>query len=145
MSNEDELIRREAARQGLTETTYRMLRVASTKEVQDIVNDLRSGPAQPSSIIPENNRLGPAERGTGWLPERPLRAPEGVDLIDRMCITADALERIQTAHERAKVALDLKAYQVQQEQEREARRRLRELDPVNSGLYKSKAELDRGE
>jgi hypothetical protein len=145
MSNEDELIRREAARQGLAETTYRMLRVAGTREVQDIVNDLRSGPAQPSSMIPENNRLGPAQRGTGWQKERPIQPPDGLNLIDQMCENQSALERIRTAHERAKVTLDLKAYQVQQEQEREARRRLRELDPVNSGLYKSKAELDRGE
>jgi hypothetical protein len=144
MSNEDELIRREAARQGLTETTYRMLRVASTKEVQDIVNDLRSGPAQPSSIIPENNRLGPAERGTGWQRERPIQPPEGVSLIDQMCENQSALERIRTAHERAKVTLDLKAYQVQQEQEREARRRDQELDPFNTGIYKTKDELDRG-
>jgi hypothetical protein len=62
-----------------------------------------------------------------------------------MCANADALERIRTAHERAKVTLDLKAYQIQQEQEREARRRDRELDPFNTGIYKTKDQLDRGE
>jgi len=142
---EDELIRQEAARRGISETTLRMYKAAPDSLVRDIVNDLRSGPARPSSIIPDNNRSGPAAPGSGWQKERPLRAPEGIDLIDRMCANADALERIQTAHERAKITLDLQAYEVQQQQEREARRRMHELDPCNTGIYKTKDQLDRGE
>jgi hypothetical protein len=142
---EGEIVRREARARGMTETQYRMLRACPTSLIQDIVSDLRGGPAQRSSIIPENNRSAPGAPGSGWQKERPLRAPEGVDLIDRMCATADALERIQTAHERAKVTLDLKAYELQQEQERESRRRDRELDPCNTGIYKTKEQLDRGE
>jgi hypothetical protein len=138
-------IRREAARHGLTVTKYLMMKAAPTSLVQDIVNDFRGGATQPSSIMPQRDRAGPAVPGSGWQKERPLRAPEGVDLIDRMCATADAVERIQTAHERAKVTLDLRAYELQQEQEREARRRDHELDPCNTGIYKSKDELDRGE
>jgi hypothetical protein len=144
-AEEAEIVRREAAKRGISETMYRMLRVADTKGVQDLVNDFRGGPTQSSSIMPQRDRSGPAERGSGWQKERPLRAPEGIDLIDRMCATADAVERIQTAHERAKVTLDLRAYELQQEQEREARRRDHELDPCNTGIYKTKDELDRGE
>jgi hypothetical protein len=142
---DDEIVRREARLRNMSETLYRMTRACPTSLMQDIANDLRSGPARPSSIIPDNNRSAPAAPGSGWQKERPLRAPEGVNLIDRMCDTADALERIQTAHERAKVTLDLRAYEIQREQELEARRRARELDPCNTGIYKTKDQLDRGE
>jgi hypothetical protein len=145
MADEEELLIAEAMRRGISVTTLRMYKACPDSLMRDIANDLRSGPAQPSSIIPENNRSAPGERGSGWQKERPLRPPEGYELIDRMCRTADAVERIQTAHERVKVTLDLRAYELQQEQEREARRRMHELDPCNTGIYKSKDELDRGE
>jgi hypothetical protein len=142
----DEIVRREAARQGLTETTYRMLKAAPTDLVRSIVFDHVGKPdvTQPSSMAATPERSAP-KRGTGWVEARPLEKQPGIDLIDQMVENQTALERIQTAHERAKVTLDLKAYQLQQEQEREARRRDRELDPVNLGLYKSKDERDRGE
>jgi hypothetical protein len=144
--DDDELVRREAARQGLTETTYRMLKAAPTSLIQDIVSDHvgKSSPLTPSSMVTSPSDRSEPKRGTGWVEARPLGKQPGIDLVDQMVEHQTALERIQTAHERAKVTLDLHAYQVQQEQEREARRRLRELDPVNSGLYKSKDELDQG-
>jgi hypothetical protein len=145
MADEEELLIAEANRRGISLTTLKMYKACPDSLMRDIANDLRGGPARPSSIIPENNRSGAGERGSGWARERPLRAPEGVELIDRMCATADAVARIQTAHERVKVTLDLRAYELQQEQEREARRRMHELDPCNTGIYKSKDELDRGE
>jgi len=138
-------IRREAARHGLTVTKYLMMKAAPTSLVQDIVNDFRGGVTQSSSIMPPPTDRAAPKKGSGWYDAKPLTAPEGVDLIDRMCRTADAVERIQTAHERAKVTLDLRAYELQQEQEREARRRDHELDPCNTGIYKSKDQLDRGE
>jgi hypothetical protein len=145
MADEEELLIAEAMRRGISVTTLKMYKACSDSLMRDLVNDLRSGPAQPSSIIPDNNRLGAGERGSGWQKEIPLRPPEGVELIDRMCRTADAVERIQTAHERAKVTLDLRAYELQQEQEREERRRDHELDPCNTGIYKTKDQLDKGE
>ena len=141
--NESEIVRREAAKRGISETRYRMLRVADTSVIQDIVGDHvgKPSPLTPSSMAATRE----PERGSGWAKERPLRAPEGVDLIDRMVETQTAKERLQAMHEQVRVLSDLRAYELSLEQEREARRRDAELDPCNTGIYKTKRELERGE
>jgi hypothetical protein len=124
-----------------------MNRACPTSLIQDVVADHvgKSSPLTPSSMATTPGEHSAPHRGSGWVEARPLGKQPGIDLIDQMVENQTALERIQTAHERAKVTLDLHAYQVQQEQEREARRHDHELDPCNTGIYKSKDELDRGE
>jgi hypothetical protein len=95
----DEIVRREAAKRGISETMYRMLRVADTSLVQDLVNDLRGGPPQRSSIIPQNNRSGPAEPGSGWRDAKPLTTPPGIEHVDRMVEVQTARERLQAVRE----------------------------------------------
>jgi hypothetical protein len=62
--------------------------------VRDIVADNRS-PRGPSSIAASNKTEDrePQERGTGWMKETPIRPPEGVEWIDRLCEQQDALDR----------------------------------------------------
>jgi hypothetical protein len=82
-------------------------------------------------------RAAPIERGTGWAKERPIRAPDGVEHVDALCEAATERERRQAilqAMEEAEVLARA-----------EQRRRDRELDPCNTGIYKTKGELDRGE
>lgn len=134
----DEIVRREAQARGLTETQYRMLRAADTSTVQSIVWDHvgKNSPLTPASMVtPSTDRAAPG--GTGFAKERPLRAPEGVDHVDRIAKAFDERERraaMLQAAEEAEIALRL-----------EQRLRDRELDPCNMGLYKTKAALDRGE
>jgi hypothetical protein len=104
----DAIVRAEARRRGLTETEYRMLKAAPNSVVHDIVFDHvgKRDVLQPSSIIPENNRSTPVERGTGWIDPRKLDKQPGIDLIDKMCLNADMQERLKAAEERRRAALD---------------------------------------
>jgi len=132
---DDEIVRREARLRNMSETLYRMNRACPTSLMQDIVNDLRSGPAQRSSIIPDN-RSAPVERGSGG-GDRPLTPPPGIEHVDAI---ADAFAE----RERRKAVLDAameNEFILRQQQ----RLRDHELDPCNWGHYKSKDELDRGE
>jgi hypothetical protein len=98
----DEVIRREAARLGLTETQYRMIKAAGTDVVQSIVWDHigRHDVNKPASMTAKPNAgSGPVERGTGWAKEIPLRPPEGVALIDQMVEAQTAKERLHAAVE----------------------------------------------
>jgi hypothetical protein len=135
----DEIVRREAAKRGISETMYRMLRVADTSVVQDIVWDHvgRPSPLTPASMAASPRDRAAPEHGTGWQKERPLRAPDGIEHVDAI---ADAFSE----RERRKAILDAameNEFILRQEQ----RLRDRELDPCNTGLYKTKDQLDRGE
>jgi hypothetical protein len=136
---EDELIREEARRRGISETMLRMLKAAPTNLVRDVVFDHvgKRDVLQPSSIIPENNRSTPVERGSGWQSERPIRPPEGIEHVDALC-------QAQDEREQRRAALDA-AYETEMLLRVEQRRRDRELDPCNTGIYKTKDQLDRGE
>ena len=92
----DEIVRREAAKRGISETMYRMLKVAPTDVVQSIVWDHVGKPdvTRPSSMASTPDRS--VERGTGWAKERPIRPPEGIEHIDRMVEAATAKERMQS-------------------------------------------------
>jgi hypothetical protein len=119
----------------MSETLYRMTRACPTSLMQDIVNDLRGGPARPSSIIPDN-RSAPVERGSGG-GDRPLTPPPGIEHVDAI---ADAFAE----RERRKAILDAameNEFILRQQQ----RLRDRELDPFNTGIYKTKDQLDKGE
>jgi hypothetical protein len=97
----DEIVRRESAKMGISETMYRQLKVAPTDVVQSIVWDHigKNSVMQPSSIIPENNRQGPVEPGTGWAEQRPLTKQPGIDIIDQMVEHQTQMERLKTALE----------------------------------------------
>jgi hypothetical protein len=96
----DDLIRREALRRGISETTMRMLHVGGTDVVQSFVWDHVGKPdvTQPSSMAVTPDRAAPA-KGTGWAKERPIRPPEGIEHIDRMVEAATAKERLHTVVE----------------------------------------------
>jgi len=55
----------------------------------------------PSPAIPRTrpadqvSETRPAPNASGWQAERPLQPQPGIDLIDRMCVTADQRERQQ--------------------------------------------------
>jgi hypothetical protein len=98
--DEDELVRREAARHGLSETQYRMIKAAGTDVVQSIVQDHvgKADVSRPSSMAATPDRAPPA-KGTGWAREIPLRPPEGVEHIDRMVEAQTAKERLHAVVE----------------------------------------------
>ena len=76
-----------------------MMKAVPDRVVRDIVSDARSWSGGPSSIAatPPSNKTDedrePQERGTGWLAERPIRPPEGVEWVDRLVDVQDALDR----------------------------------------------------
>jgi hypothetical protein len=97
--DDDELIRREAAKMGISETTYRMLKVAGTDAVQSIVQDHvgKHDVTQPSSIAVRPTDRASPERGTGWVDAKPLGKQPGIDLIDQMVEHQTATERMEAA------------------------------------------------
>jgi hypothetical protein len=109
----DEIVRREAAKRGLTETQFRMLRVAPDSVVRDIVFDHvgRHDVMQPSSIAtPPTDRASPT-KGTGWVEPRPLTKQPGIDLIDQMVENDTMKQRLQARDERVRAALSEMEYQ----------------------------------
>jgi hypothetical protein len=96
----DEIVRREAAKLGMSETQYRMLKVAPTDLVRSIVWDHigKNDVTRPTSMA-STPSSGPVEHGTGWAKEIPLRPPEGVEHIDRMVEAQTAKERLHAVVE----------------------------------------------
>jgi hypothetical protein len=99
--DEDELVRREAARHGLSETQYRMLKVAGTDVVQSIVQDHvgRASVTTPSSMASTPGSASAPERGTGWRDAKPLGPQRDIGLIDQMVENQTQMERLQAALE----------------------------------------------
>jgi hypothetical protein len=64
--------------------------------MRDIVADSRRGVAQPSSMAATpGDRASEPRKGTGWRDLDPLKAPPGVDIMDRMMDAADARDRVE--------------------------------------------------
>jgi cell division septum initiation protein DivIVA len=62
-----------------------MTAVVGDRDLASIVQEQRSGVAQPSSMIKPDPSAQPKQIGkNGWLEERKLEPPPGVDLIDRI-------------------------------------------------------------
>jgi hypothetical protein len=97
----NEIVRREAARRGISETMYRMLKVGGTDVVQSIVWDHvgRHDVMQPSSIISTPSDRSAPKRGTGWVEARPLGKQPGIDIIDEMVERQTAKERLHAVVE----------------------------------------------
>jgi hypothetical protein len=78
MSNatENELLERAAKMLGLSVTQYLMMKAVPDSLMADIVRDFRGGMPQSTSMLPDNQRSKPIERGSGWVEERPLRPPD---------------------------------------------------------------------
>jgi hypothetical protein len=118
----DEIVRREAAKRGISETMYRMLRVADTSVIQDIVSDHvgKRDVMQPASLATPSDRA-PPERGTGWVEPRPLTKQPGIDVIDQMVEAQTAKERIQAAQEQLRATLEMQKYEelMREKKERE--------------------------
>jgi hypothetical protein len=111
----DEIVRREAAKRGLTETKYRMMKAANTDVVQSIVWDHvgRNDVTRPTSMAFTPSTAAP-ERGTGWVDARPLGKQPGIDLIDQMVENQTAKERIQAAQEQLRATLEMQKYEEMQ-------------------------------
>jgi hypothetical protein len=136
---EEEMLIAEANRRGISVTMLRMLRVADTSVIQGIVGDHvgKRDVTQPASMAATPTADHSVHQGSGWAPERPIRPPEGIDHIDRLC-------EAEAERERRRAILDAameNEFILRQQQ----RLRDHELDPCNWGHYKSKDELDRGE
>jgi hypothetical protein len=112
---DDELVRREAAKAGLTETKYRMMRAANTDVVQSIVWDHvgRADVTRPSSMATTPSGRAP-KRGTGWVEPRPLTKQPGIDIIDEMVERQTAKERIREAQDQLRASLEMKKYEEMQ-------------------------------
>jgi hypothetical protein len=108
----DEIVRREAAKHGLTETKYRMMKAANTDVVQSIVWDHvgKNDVTRPTSIAATPSAAAPV-RGTGWVEPRPFTKQPGIDLIDQMVENDTMKQRLQARDERVRAALTEMEYQ----------------------------------
>jgi hypothetical protein len=129
---ENELLEREAKARGLSVTQYLMMKAVPDNLMRDIVNDFRGGMPQSTSMIPDQPSA-PVKRGSGWTKERPLRPPDGVELIDQM-VEADTARQRQEAVAKT-VKLQLETAETLRLLDLEQERRDKELDPFNTGIY----------
>ena len=127
MSNatENELLETVAKMLGLSVTQYLMQRACPDDLMRNICNDFRGGLPQSTSMLPDNQRSKPVARGSGWVPEVPLKSPPGAEpggLIDRMVENQDRQERRVKIN--MQIAEELRALELQQ------KLRDAELDPT---------------
>jgi hypothetical protein len=134
MSNatENELLERAARMLGFSVTQYLMMKAVPDSLMRDICNDFRRGMPQSASMLPDNQRSKPVQKGSGWVDPAPIRQPPGAEpggLIDQMC---EAEAQREKAEKLAKI--NMQAYEEQRRFEQELRRRDKELDPTGQ-LY----------
>jgi hypothetical protein len=72
-----------------------LVKAVGDKQVRDIVNDLRSGRAEPGFIKP--GEKVEMERGSGWQKPIPLSGPPGVAICDQMMDVQDRIDRVERA------------------------------------------------
>ncbi len=68
-----------------------LVKAVGDKQVRDIVNDLRSGRAEPGFLPPDGSP--PKERGSGWQKPTDLGTPPGIRWVDQQLDVADALDK----------------------------------------------------
>jgi hypothetical protein len=128
----DELLEQLCKRLGISVTQYLMQRAVPDSLMRQIVNDFRGGMPQSASMLPDQASK-PVVRGCGWVPERPLRPPDGVELIDQM-VEADTARQRQEAVAKT-VKLQLETAETLRLLDLEQERRDKELDPFDTGIY----------
>jgi hypothetical protein len=67
------------------------------KLMADIVSDNRKakGVPAPSGLIPDEKRLEPVVRGSGWQKSQPLDVPPGTRWVDQLCDVQDAIDKAE--------------------------------------------------
>jgi hypothetical protein len=98
----------------------------------DIVRDFRGGMPQSTSMLPEQHTR-PVQKGSGWVPERPLRSPDGIEQIDRMVEADTQRQRQEAVAKTVKLNLEM-AEDLRRFTEQQAKRDA-ELDPFDTGIY----------
>jgi hypothetical protein len=128
MSNAaDELLEQLCKRLGISVTQYLMQRACPDSLMRQIVSDFRGGMPQSTSMIPDQPTK-PVKRGSGWVPERPLRPPDGVDLIDQMVENDTQRQRQEAVAKTVKLQLEM-AEDLRRFTEQQAKRDA-EMDPT---------------
>jgi hypothetical protein len=85
--NEEMLFEAVAKRLGISITQLKMRLAVPDDVVRAIVADnRRSSPLEPRSIAEK-------PKGNGWIDPVPLRAPNGIEWVDRLCDAQDAKDR----------------------------------------------------
>jgi len=100
--------------------------------MREICNDFRGGMPQSTSMLPDQPSR-PVKKGSGWVPQVPLRSPDGVELIDQM-VEADTQRQRQEAVAKT-VKLQLETAETLRLLDLEQERRNKELDPFDTGIY----------
>jgi hypothetical protein len=128
----DELLEQLCKRLGISTTQYKMMQAVPDSLMADIVRDFRGGMPQSTSMLPDQPSR-PVVRGSGWVKERPLRPPDGIEQIDRMVEADTARQRQKAVAKHVKLNLEfaetLRLLDLEQE------RRDKELDPFDTGIY----------
>jgi hypothetical protein len=138
MSNntENELLEREARMRGFSSVTqFLMWKATPDSLMRDLMADARRGISSSASMLPPQPSK-PVARGTGWIEPVPVKSPPGAEpggAIDRM-VEADTARQRQEAIAKT-VKLNLEVAEELRLLEQELRRRDRELDPYDTGIY----------
>jgi hypothetical protein len=93
MSIEERAMEELARIKGISVTQLRMTLAAPTSVTQDIVRDNRHTSHSTSLIPPKRSQPEGPSKGSGWAEPQPLRPPEGIALVDKLCDAQDALDR----------------------------------------------------
>jgi hypothetical protein len=129
---ENELLELAAKMHGFSSVTqYLMWKATPDSLMRDVCNDFRGGMPQSTSMLPEQPSR-PVVRGSGWVSERPLRSPDGVELIDQMVEADSARQRQEALAKTMKLNLEM-AEDLRRFTEQQAKRD-EELDPTGQ-LY----------
>jgi hypothetical protein len=128
---ENELLEQWCKMLGVSVTQYLMQRAAPDSLMRQLVADNRRGISQSTSLLPDQPSK-PVVRGSGWVAERPLRPPDGVELIDQMVEADSARQRQEAVAKTVKLQLEM-AKDLRRFTEQQAKRN-EELDPTGQ-LY----------
>jgi hypothetical protein len=89
----------EARLRGIQAYQVRAMQAVPDQLVRDIVADAYKGISQSASMIKPERKPPPA-KGSGWVDPAPMKAPTGIEYIDRMCEAQDRADRIAAVRRR---------------------------------------------
>src|SRR5262249_39785578 len=113
----------------------RAVESVNTKLVRDIVRDLGHGPARLPTVDPSSQSPRPVEPTM-----TPLRPPAGIDLIDKMCLAADAQDRLQKMEALSRTITNLQA-----DRDAEIARLQAEIERLQAELKKAESSTIKGQ